>query len=68
MAFLTSTNVTWRKEHLVIFVNLFLIFSYNNRSVMELQNDAVIDITIIGQTFDITWPFKRFKEGTVFEK
>ena len=35
---------------------------------MELQNDAVIDITIIGQTFDITWPFKRFKEGAIFER
>ena len=46
MAFLTSTNVTWRKENLAIFVNL-LFNHFEIRVVMEVQNDTVNNITII---------------------
>ena len=67
MAFLTSTNVTWWKENLAIFLNLFLIIvilgcSWNFRMMLSMIS------RLLAKILRLTGHLKRFKEGTISEK
>ena len=67
MVFLTSTNVTWWKENLAIFVNLFLIILILGRS-WNLRTMLSMITQLLAKLLTLPGYLKKFKEGPISEK
>ena len=66
MVFLTFSDVTWWKENLAIFVNVFLIililaWSWNFRTMVSMISQ------LLAKRLTLSGHLKRFKGGTISE-